>query len=61
MNFKGLQTLWEKFGKFTKILAQHDIHKTEFMWAHLYGKIGVLIQASTWIDLKIRNEFELEI
>jgi hypothetical protein len=47
MNFKGLQTLWEKFGKFTKILAQHDIHKTEFMWAHLYGKIGVLIQAST--------------
>jgi hypothetical protein len=41
MNFKGVQTLWEKFGKFTKILSQH-----EFSWAHLYAKIGVLAQAS---------------
>jgi hypothetical protein len=46
MNFKGVQTLWEKSGKFTKILPQHDLHKNEFSWAHLYVKIGVLIQAS---------------
>ncbi len=61
MNFKGVQTLWEKSGKFTKILSQHDLHKSIFSWAHLYAKIGVLIQASKWIDLKIRNEFEFEI
>jgi hypothetical protein len=46
MNFKGAQTLWEKSGKFTKILAQHDLQKIEFSWAHLYAKIGVLTQAS---------------
>jgi hypothetical protein len=46
MNFKGVQTLWEKSGKFTKILYQHDTHRSEFIWAHLYAKIGVLIQAS---------------
>jgi hypothetical protein len=46
MNFKGAQTLWEKFGKFTKILSQHDLHKSEFSWAQLHAKIGVLIQAS---------------
>jgi hypothetical protein len=42
MNFKGVQTLQEKSGKFTKILTQHDLHKTEFSWAHLYAKIRVL-------------------
>jgi hypothetical protein len=61
MNFKGVQTLWEKSGKFTKILSQHDLHKSEFNWAHLYVKIGVLIQVSKLIDSKIRNEFEFEI
>jgi hypothetical protein len=61
MNFKGLQTLWEKSGKFNKILSQHDIHKSEFSWSHLYVKIGALTQASKWIDSKIRNEFEFEI
>jgi hypothetical protein len=45
MNFKGVETLWEKSCKFTKILSHHDLHKTEFSWAHLYEKIGVLIQA----------------
>jgi hypothetical protein len=39
MNFKGVQTLWEKSGKFTKIRSQHDLHKSEFIWAHLYAKI----------------------
>jgi hypothetical protein len=45
MNFKGVQTLWGKSGKFTKILSQHGIQKSEFSWAHLYAKIEVLIQA----------------
>jgi hypothetical protein len=39
MNFKGVQTLWEKSGKFTKSLSQHDLHKSEFSWADLYAKI----------------------
>jgi hypothetical protein len=38
MNFKGVQTLWEKFVKFTKILSQFDLHKCEFSWAHLYAR-----------------------
>jgi hypothetical protein len=60
MNFKGVQTLWEKFGKFTKILPEHELHKSKFSWAHLYAKIGVLAQASKCIDSKIRTEFELK-
>jgi hypothetical protein len=46
MNFKGVQTLWENSGKFIKILSQHGLHKSEFSWAHLYAKIGVLTQVS---------------
>jgi hypothetical protein len=42
MNFKGVQTLggggWRKSGKFTKILAWLDLHKSEFSWAHLYAR-----------------------
>jgi hypothetical protein len=38
MNFEGLQTLWEKSGKFTKIISQQDIHKSKISWAHLYAK-----------------------
>jgi hypothetical protein len=60
MNFKGVQTLFEKIYKFTKILSQHDLHKGEFSWAHLYAKFGVL-QASKRVDSKIRNMFEFEI
>jgi hypothetical protein len=61
MNFKGVQTLWEKSGKFTKILTQHGLHKNEVSWAHLFAKIGVLTQASKGIDSKIRNKFEFKI
>jgi hypothetical protein len=50
-----------KSATFTKILSQHDVHKREFSWVHLFAKIGVLIQASKRIDSKIRNEFEFEI
>jgi hypothetical protein len=39
MNFKGVQTLWEKSGKFNKILPQQGIHEREFRWAHLCAKI----------------------
>jgi hypothetical protein len=46
MNFKGVQTLREKFGKFTRILSQYGLHKREFSWAHLYVKVGVQTQAS---------------
>jgi hypothetical protein len=46
MNFKGVQPLPEKYGKFTKILSKQDPHKSEFSWTHLNAKIGVLIQAS---------------
>ena len=60
MNFKRVQALWEKFVKFTKTLSQHDLHKSEFSWAHLYAKIGVLIEVSKWIDSGIWNEFELK-
>jgi hypothetical protein len=50
-----------KSGKFTKILSHHGVHKSEVSWAHLYAKIGVLTQASKWIDSGIRNEFELKL
>jgi hypothetical protein len=46
MNFKGVQTLWEKSGKFTKILSQDDLDKSVLSLAHLYAKIRVLTQAS---------------
>jgi hypothetical protein len=46
MNFKGVQTLWQKSGKFTKILSQYELHKSEFSWVHMYSEIGVLKQAS---------------
>jgi hypothetical protein len=38
-NFKGVQTLWEKFDKITKILSQKDLHKSEFSWVYLCAKI----------------------
>jgi hypothetical protein len=41
MNIKGVQTLWEKSGKFTKILSQLVLHKSEFNWAHCMQDLGV--------------------
>jgi hypothetical protein len=37
LNFKGVQTLWEKYGKVTKNLSGHDLHKSEISLAHLYA------------------------
>jgi hypothetical protein len=44
MNFKGVQTLWEKFGEFTKNPSQLLLYKSEFSWAHLFARIRVTIQ-----------------
>jgi hypothetical protein len=38
MNFKGIQTLMQKFGKFTKIPSQLDLHNYEFSSVHLYAR-----------------------
>jgi hypothetical protein len=38
MNFKGVQTLWEKSGKFTKNLSQLVLHNNEFSWEYLYAR-----------------------
>jgi hypothetical protein len=38
MNFKGVQTLWEKLDKFTKILSQHGLNNGEFSFLHLYAR-----------------------
>jgi hypothetical protein len=52
MNFKGVQTLWKKSGKFSKILSQYDLYKSEFSWAHLNAKIGVLICDRTTSEMR---------
>jgi hypothetical protein len=52
MNFRGVQSLWEKSGKFTKILSQQDLHESEFSWAHLCAKLW-----SSKISVKM-NRFE---
>jgi hypothetical protein len=41
MNFKGIQTSWKKSDKFTKNLSQLVLHKSEFIWVHLYVRIQV--------------------
>jgi hypothetical protein len=44
MNFKGVQTLWENFGKFTKHPSQLVLQKREFSWAQLFARIQVTTQ-----------------
>jgi hypothetical protein len=39
LNFKGVQTFWEKSDKFTKILSLTDLHECEFSWSQLYAII----------------------
>jgi hypothetical protein len=31
MNFKGVQTFWEKYDKFSKILSWLDLHKSDLV------------------------------
>jgi hypothetical protein len=40
MNFKGVQTLLEKYDKFSKIPSSHDILEYKFTLTHLYTNIG---------------------
>jgi hypothetical protein len=40
LNFKRLQTFWEKSHKFIKILTPRDLHEYEFKLAHLFAKLG---------------------
>jgi hypothetical protein len=62
LNFKGIQTLWKKSGKFSKNLYGLDLHKSEFSWHTCMQDLGVPIQVSIWLDLRIRRwEFELRI
>jgi hypothetical protein len=35
--FKGVQTFWEKSGKFIRSLSWSDLPKYEFSWPHLYA------------------------
>jgi hypothetical protein len=51
MNFKGVQTFWEKSDKFSKILPWLDLHKSEYSWAHLYLRIRVTKQESKRLGL----------
>jgi hypothetical protein len=61
MNFKGIQTFWEKSDKFFKILSWLDLHKSEFSWTHLYVRIQVTKPVPKRLDLNKRKEFEFEI
>jgi hypothetical protein len=56
MNFKGVQTLWEKYGKITKILSQLDFHNCEFSLVHLYERSWSSNTSVEWLGLKIKKE-----
>jgi hypothetical protein len=51
MNFKGVQTFWEKSDKFYKILPWLDLHKSEFSWAHMYVRIRIRKQVPKGLSL----------
>jgi hypothetical protein len=61
MNFKGVQTLWEKSNKFSKIPSRLDLHKSEFSWAPLYARKLSSTQVPKGPGLNKRKEFEFEI
>jgi hypothetical protein len=60
MNFKGVPTLWEKSGKFTKNLSQLVLHKSEFSWAHFYAR-SWSSKTSVKVNWFENKEFEFEI
>jgi hypothetical protein len=60
MNFKGVQTLWKKSGKFSKILSQLELHKCEFSLAHLYARNLIPNPSVKRLGLKIIKEFEFK-
>jgi hypothetical protein len=60
MNFKGVQTLWEKYGKSLKISLDIIFTNVKLVRHTCMQDLGVPIQVSKWLDLKIRKEFEFE-
>jgi hypothetical protein len=60
MNFKGGQTFWEKYEKFSKFLSWLGLHKIEFSWAHIYARILSYNTSVRWLGLNKRKEFEFE-
>jgi hypothetical protein len=60
MNFKGVQTLWEKYGKSLKMSLDIIFTKVKLVRHTCMQDLGVPIQVSKWLDLKIRKEFEFE-
>jgi hypothetical protein len=61
MNFKVVQTLWDKSGKLTKNLSQLVLNKSEFSWLHLYVRIWVTHKYQKELGLNKTKEFEFEI
>jgi hypothetical protein len=59
MNFKGVQTLWKRSGRFTKILSQLDIHKGEFSWVYLYAGNLSFYTSVKWLGLKNKESLNL--
>jgi hypothetical protein len=55
MNFKGVQTLWEKSSKFTKNLYRLDPHKSEFSWAHLHARFWSSNTSVKKLGLKLKK------
>jgi hypothetical protein len=59
LNFKGVQTLWEKSRKISKILCWLNLRNCEFNWAHLHARIcssytsvkrhGLNLRKGVWI------------
>jgi hypothetical protein len=60
MNFKGVQTSWEKSGTFTKNLSQLALQKSKFCWAHLHAR-SWSSKTSVKVNLLENKEFEFEI
>jgi hypothetical protein len=59
MNFKMVQTIWEKSDKFSKILSWVDVHKSKFNWSHLYASNRVTAQVLTkWFFQKWANQLK---
>jgi hypothetical protein len=55
LNFKGVQTFWEKCHKFIKILSCGCLHECEFIWSYLYSRIWSFYKGPFWLGLKIKR------
>jgi hypothetical protein len=65
LNFKGVQTHWEKSHQFRKIQSSHDLQEYEFNWLTCMQNLEVPLQVvnMTWFHnySKTRFEFEFEL